>query len=141
MLTQMEPERPPLQALDLSVPRSSPNPRRHTHSKGPKADFVLSKQHPCNFITMISLYNKVINIPNSMTILDELLSISVEIAKRNLRGIWNFPNPGVVSHNEILEMYKDYIDPDFKWVYFTLEEQAKMIVAPRINILRWMLRS
>ncbi|EEF31135.1 NAD dependent epimerase/dehydratase, putative [Ricinus communis] len=89
--------------------------------------------NPRNFITKISRYNKVVNIPNSMTVLDELLPISIEMAKRNLRGIWNFTNPGVVSHNEILEMYKSCIDPDFKWVNFTLEEQAKVIVAPRSN--------
>ncbi|KAL6561692.1 Rhm1p [Orobanche minor] len=89
--------------------------------------------NPRNFITKISKYNKVVNIPNSMTILDELLPISIEMAKRNLRGIWNFTNPGVVSHNEILEMYKEYIDADFKWTNFTLEEQAKVIVAPRSN--------
>lgn len=89
--------------------------------------------NPRNFITKISRYNKVVNIPNSMTVLDELLPISIEMAKRNCRGIWNFTNPGVVSHNEILEMYKTYIDPGFSWVNFTLEEQAKVIVAPRSN--------
>ena len=68
-----------------------------------------------------------------MTVLDELLPISIEMAKRNLRGIWNFTNPGVVSHNEILEMYKNYMDPNFSWANFTLEEQAKVIVAPRSN--------
>ncbi|URE30350.1 RmlD substrate binding domain [Musa troglodytarum] len=86
-----------------------------------------------NFITKITRYEKVVNIPNSMTILDELLPISIEMAKRNLTGIWNFTNPGVVSHNEILEMYRDYIDPNFTWKNFTLEEQAKVIVAPRSN--------
>ncbi|XP_077223199.1 trifunctional UDP-glucose 4,6-dehydratase/UDP-4-keto-6-deoxy-D-glucose 3,5-epimerase/UDP-4-keto-L-rhamnose-reductase RHM1-like [Tasmannia lanceolata] len=90
-------------------------------------------KNPRNFITKISRYNKVVNIPNSMTVLDELLPISIEMAKRNCRGIWNFTNPGVVSHNEILEMYRDYIDPEFKWVNFNLEEQAKVIVAPRSN--------
>ncbi|KAH0943687.1 hypothetical protein HID58_003324 [Brassica napus] len=89
--------------------------------------------NPRNFITKISRYNKVVNIPNSMTILDELLPISIEMAKRNLRGVWNFTNPGVVSHNEILEMYKSYIEPGFKWSNFTLEEQAKVIVAARSN--------
>ncbi|KAL5720385.1 UDP-glucose 4,6-dehydratase [Ranunculus cassubicifolius] len=89
--------------------------------------------NPRNFITKISRYNKVVNIPNSMTILDELLPIAVEMAKRNLSGIWNFTNPGVVSHNEILEMYKSYIDPSFQYKNFTLEEQAKVIVAPRSN--------
>ncbi|XP_006647684.2 bifunctional dTDP-4-dehydrorhamnose 3,5-epimerase/dTDP-4-dehydrorhamnose reductase [Oryza brachyantha] len=89
--------------------------------------------NPRNFITKITRYDKVVDIPNSMTILDELLPISIEMAKRNLTGIWNFTNPGVVSHNEILEMYRDYIDPNFSWKNFTLEEQAKVIVAPRSN--------
>ncbi|KAG9456046.1 hypothetical protein H6P81_000554 [Aristolochia fimbriata] len=89
--------------------------------------------NPRNFITKISRYNKVVNIPNSMTVLDELLPISIEMAKRDCRGIWNFTNPGVVSHNEILEMYKQYIDPNFTWSNFNLEEQAKVIVAPRSN--------
>lgn len=89
--------------------------------------------NPRNFITKITRYDKVVNIPNSMTVLDELLPISIEMAKRNCRGIWNFTNPGVVSHNEILEMYRDYIDPKFKWQNFDLQEQAKVIVAPRSN--------
>ncbi|KMT12173.1 hypothetical protein BVRB_5g101210 [Beta vulgaris subsp. vulgaris] len=89
--------------------------------------------NPRNFITKIARYEKVVNIPNSMTILDELLPISIEMAKRNLTGIYNFTNPGVVSHNEILEMYREYIDPKFTWKNFTLEEQAKVIVAPRSN--------
>ncbi|KAI5393998.1 trifunctional UDP-glucose 4,6-dehydratase/UDP-4-keto-6-deoxy-D-glucose 3,5-epimerase/UDP-4-keto-L-rhamnose-reductase RHM1 [Lathyrus oleraceus] len=89
--------------------------------------------NPRNFITKISRYNKVVNIPNSMTVLDELLPISIEMAKRSLKGIWNFTNPGVISHNEILELYRDYIDPSFKWNNFDLEEQAKVIVAQRSN--------
>lgn len=89
--------------------------------------------NPRNFITKITRYDKVVNIPNSMTVLDELLPISIEMAKRNCRGIWNFTNPGVVSHNEILEMYRDYVDPKFKWQNFNLQEQAKVIVAPRSN--------
>lgn len=68
-----------------------------------------------------------------MTVLDELLPISIEMAKRNCKGIWNFTNPGVISHNEILEMYREYIDRQFKWENFDLEEQSKVIVAPRSN--------
>jgi hypothetical protein len=56
-------------------------------------------------------------------------------AKRKLTGIMNYTNPGAISHNEILELYKQYIDPEFKWANFTVEEQAKVIVAPRSNNL------
>ncbi|KAK9079910.1 hypothetical protein SSX86_001584 [Deinandra increscens subsp. villosa] len=89
--------------------------------------------NPRNFITKITRYNKVVNVPNSMSVLDELLPISIEMAKRKCKGVWNFTNPGVVSHNEILELYREHIDPKFKWVNFDLEEQAKVILAPRSN--------
>ncbi|GKB57769.1 bifunctional dTDP-4-dehydrorhamnose 3,5-epimerase/dTDP-4-dehydrorhamnose reductase [Tanacetum coccineum] len=89
--------------------------------------------NPRNFITKITRYDKVVDIPNSMTVLDELLPISIEMAKRNLTGIYNFTNPGCISHNQILEMYRDYIDPNFTWKNFNLEEQARVIVAPRSN--------
>lgn len=56
-------------------------------------------------------------------------------AQRGLTGIMNYTNPGTVSHNEILQMYKEYIDPDFKWSNFSLEEQSKVIVAARSNNL------
>ena len=36
---------------------------------------------------------------------------------------------------QILQLYKDYIDPEFTWKNFTVEEQAKVIVAPRSNNL------
>ncbi|KAK9817063.1 hypothetical protein WJX72_009002 [[Myrmecia] bisecta] len=91
--------------------------------------------YPRNFITKIIKYDKVVNIPNSMTVLPELLPYSIEMAKRGLTGIMNYTNPGAVSHNEILQLYKEYIDPEFTWANFTLEEQAKVIVAPRSNNL------
>ena len=78
---------------------------------------------------------QVVNIPNSMTVLPELLPMSIEMADRNLTGIMNYTNPGAISHNEVLELYKEYIDPDFCWKNFTIEEQAKVIKAPRSNNL------
>ncbi len=50
-------------------------------------------------------------------------------AERKLTGIMNYTNPGAISHNEILELYKQYIDPEFTWKNFTVEEQAKVGVA------------
>eukprot|EP00199_Chlamydomonas_sp_CCMP681_P002912 CAMPEP_0119105632 /NCGR_PEP_ID=MMETSP1180-20130426/3544_1 /TAXON_ID=3052 ORGANISM="Chlamydomonas cf sp, Strain CCMP681" /NCGR_SAMPLE_ID=MMETSP1180 /ASSEMBLY_ACC=CAM_ASM_000741 /LENGTH=308 /DNA_ID=CAMNT_0007090739 /DNA_START=13 /DNA_END=939 /DNA_ORIENTATION=- len=96
---------------------------------------VESLTYPRNFISKIIRYDKVIDIPNSMTVLPELLPYSLEMAKRKLTGIMNFTNPGAISHNEMLELYKQYVDPEFTWSNFTVEEQAKVIVAPRSNNL------
>ena len=56
-------------------------------------------------------------------------------AKRGLTGIMNYTNPGAISHNEIMELYKSYVDPEFTWKNFSVEEQAEVIKAPRSNNL------
>jgi hypothetical protein len=61
---------------------------------------------PRNFITKISKYERVVNIPNSMTVLHDLLPIAVDMTEKGLKGVYNFTNPGVISHNEILDLYK-----------------------------------
>ena len=59
-----------------------------------------------------------------MTVLPELVPVAIEMSKRKLTGIMNYTNPGAISHNEILELYKEYIDPDFTWENFNIEEQV-----------------
>lgn len=94
---------------------------------------ISSDVHPRNFITKITNYQKVVNIPNSMTVLDDLLPLVPQMALRGLVGVYNFVNPGVISHNEILELYKHYINPNFQYTNFTLEEQNKILKAKRSN--------
>lgn len=86
-----------------------------------------------NFITKIVKYERVVNIPNSMTVLHEMLPASLAMAKKGLTGVYNFTNPGVISHNEVLDLYKKYIDPSYHYTNFTVEEQAKVIKAGRSN--------
>lgn len=55
------------------------------------------------------------------------------MAEAKLTGVFNFTNPGAISHNEVLTLFKKYIRPDFTWKNFTVEEQAKVIKAGRSN--------
>ena len=89
--------------------------------------------HPRNFVTKIAKYERVVDIPNSNTILHDLLPASILLAEHKDTGIYNFTNPGAISHNEVLALFKQYVRPDFTWKNFTLEEQAKVIKAGRSN--------
>ena len=89
--------------------------------------------HPRSFVTKITSYAYVVDIPNSNTILHDLLPCAVLLASNNEVGVYNFTNPGAVSHNEVLELYRRIVDPSFTWKNFSLEEQAKVIKAGRSN--------
>jgi len=86
-----------------------------------------------NFITKITKYDKICSMPNSMSVLETLYPIIYDMLKKNYTGTYNLTNPGVISHNEILEMYKEIIDPYFKWTNFTIEEQNKILKSKRTN--------
>ena len=86
-----------------------------------------------NFITKITTYEKVCSVPNSMTVLPELLPYVLEMMKKKLTGPINLTNPGLVSHNEILDMYKEIVDPDFTYNNFSQEEQRSILAADRSN--------
>lgn len=86
-----------------------------------------------NFISKITKYKKICSIPNSMTVLNELLPIMIDMSLNNVKGTINLCNPGLISHNEILQMYKEIVDNDFVWENFTIEEQNEILCAGRSN--------
>jgi dTDP-4-dehydrorhamnose reductase len=94
---------------------------------------ITSDKNPRNFITKITTYQKVCSVPNSMTVLPELLPMMIDMAKNKVNGTVNLTNPGLISHNEILEMYKEIVDPNFTWNNFTVEEQNEILAAGRSN--------
>ena len=96
---------------------------------------IIGEDNPRNFITKITLYEKICSIPNSMTVLPELLPMVLDMMRENVVGTMNLTNPGVISHNEILSLYKEHVDPDFIWQNFSLEEQSKVIASERSNNL------
>ena len=53
--------------------------------------------------------------------------------KSRLVGTINLTNPGVISHNEILEMYQKHVDPEFTWNNFSVEEQRTILACDRSN--------
>lgn len=89
--------------------------------------------NPRSFITKISRYDKVVNIPNSMTFLHDLLPVSIAMVERGLRGVYNFTNPGTLSHNECLDCYREFIDPTYTYQNFTEEECNAILACKRSN--------
>ena len=94
---------------------------------------IVAEENPRNFITKILSYSKICSVPNSMSVLDELLPIVIKMMNAGVTGTVNLTNPGVISHNEILEMYQKHVDPDFTWTNFSIREQRKFLMCDRSN--------
>lgn len=94
---------------------------------------IVGEDHPRNFITKITHYEKICSIPNSMTVLPDLLPVMIDMVCKSKTGTYNFTNPGVISHNEILDLYTELCDPGFRYTNFTTEEQDRLLASRRSN--------
>ena len=91
------------------------------------------ENNPRNFITKITSYSKICSIANSMTVLQTVFPILYDLMKESHIGTINLTNPGVITHNEILHMYKDIVNNNFTWENFSVEEQDKILLSKRSN--------
>jgi len=95
---------------------------------------IVNYDHDRNFITKITKYEYICSNPNSMTVLDDMYPVILDMIKNNITGTFNMCNKGVITHNEILELYREYVDSSFTWKNFSIEEQNKILLSKRSNI-------
>ena len=88
-----------------------------------------------NFLTKITKYPKVINIHNSITVIDDLLAASKKLVEKSTIGIYNVVNPGSMSHKEIIDMYKEIVDSSHNCEFISLNDLEKLVKAPRSNCI------
>jgi 3,5-epimerase/4-reductase len=94
---------------------------------------ISKDNHPKNFISKITKYEKICSMPNSMTVLHTFFPVIISLMQNKTTGTFNCTNPGVITHNEILEMYRELVDPTFEWKNFSLEEQDQILASKRSN--------
>jgi len=94
---------------------------------------IVGESNPRNFITKIIKYQKICSIHNSMTVLPDFYPIILDLILNKTTGTLNLTNPGLISHNEILGMYRDIVDNSFTWENFTIEEQDNILDSKRSN--------
>jgi len=94
---------------------------------------ITSEPNARDFITKIVNYQRICSMENSMTVLDELLPLLVDMIITNRTGTIQLTNPGTISHEDILTMYKEVCDPEKKWETMTYEEQSSLLKSKRSN--------
>lgn len=94
---------------------------------------IMDDNNPKNFIIKLLGFKKICSIPNSMSVLPELIPVLINMAKEMKSGTINLTNPGIITHNEILQLVKKYHLPDLEWENFTIDDQKKVLKADRSN--------
>lgn len=94
---------------------------------------IVNFQHDRNFLSKIFKYSKICSMPNSMTVLEDMFPVIMDMIQNKTTGTFNLVNKGLITHNEILEMYKEHIDKGFTWENFSVEEQNAILLSKRSN--------
>lgn len=89
--------------------------------------------NPRSFLTKIIGYSQICSMPNSVCVLPDLLPVLEHLIIKKEVGTINLVNPEPISHNDILELYKEIINPNHKWTNITVEDQNKLLLSARSN--------
>jgi len=68
-----------------------------------------------NLITKLASFSHLHDIPNSMSIMDHIIPIAFNMMIKEKCGTYNLVNPGTISPNQIMEIYKYIVDTDKNW--------------------------
>ncbi|OGY94679.1 MAG: hypothetical protein A2406_02550 [Candidatus Komeilibacteria bacterium RIFOXYC1_FULL_37_11] len=88
-----------------------------------------SQSHPANLIDKLSKYEKIVDVENSMTVVDDMVDVFYKLLEKKAEGIFHVTNPGSIKHKEIMELYKKYVDPSHSNKWITEEDLVKLGLA------------
>lgn len=94
---------------------------------------ITSVPEPANLITKLVKYRTIINVPNSLSIVDDFINATSQLMRRKCTGIYNVTNPGAVTHAQILDLYKELVDPTFTYSIISTQELDSITKARRSN--------
>lgn len=67
---------------------------------------------PRNLITKLASYPKVIDVANSVTVIDDLAAAVRAIIHHKATGVFHAVNDGVMLHRDLLALYRELVDPE-----------------------------
>ena len=85
---------------------------------------VSNQQNSRNLVTKLASYKKIMNVPNSVTVLPELLPIMLNLMRQRHVGTVNLVNPGSIEHTDVLIPYKEMIDPSLDYQLLSLDDSS-----------------
>ena len=84
---------------------------------------------PQNMIDKLTTYPKVIDVENSVTIVDDMIQVFHALMEKKVSGIFHVTNPGTLKHKEIVALYEEMVDPSHTNEWITNEDLVRQGLA------------
>ena len=97
----------------------------------PISDDIYDKS---SFVSKIISYPQIISIPNSVSVMSDVLPALVDMINSKKTGTINLVNPETITHKQIKEFYIKYVDSSHTYRVITITDQDKLLKASRSNI-------
>ncbi len=90
---------------------------------------------PRNLLTKLRGYTRVLDQPNSLTYIPEFLDAVASLIQKGKTGTYNIVNPEGISPYEIMEMYRDIVEPSHVFERLTVDHLSEVVKAGRSNCI------
>ncbi len=91
--------------------------------------------NPRNLLVKLHGYTRVLDQPNSLTYIPEFLDAIAALIEKGKTGTYNIVNPGGISPYEIMEMYREIVDPTHAFERLTVDRLGEVVKAGRSNCI------
>ena len=78
-----------------------------------------------NLINKLANYKQVIDVENSVTIIPDMIETCYRLIQKRGVGVFHVTNPGTARHRQILDLYREFVDPNHRNEWITDEEMMK----------------
>ncbi len=84
-----------------------------------------------NLIDKLATYPKVIDVENSVTIIDDMIDVFYKLMEKNASGIFHVTNPGTMKHKELMALYEELVDPNHTNEWISNDDLVKQGLATK----------
>ena len=88
---------------------------------------------PRNLLTKLLGYKQIVNIPNSITVIPDLLSITKQLMDKNQTGIFNVVNKNPITHGDLLKIYEEISNKKLNYELIDPNSLDQITLAGRSN--------
>ncbi|HAT03877.1 MAG TPA: hypothetical protein DCS29_03850 [Candidatus Magasanikbacteria bacterium] len=86
---------------------------------------------PNNMIDKLATFQKVVDVENSVTIVDDMVHVFRQLMEKKATGIFHVTNPGTLKHKEIVALYEELVDPSHTNEWISNEDLVKQGLATK----------